>query len=320
MDFLENENVEIISGEQLLEERGIEYQEDEIEVETPEREEQPAPPEKQPEQQKPIKNPEARARVLQREKRELQIAQQEMLQRMERLEQAILANRQPQQVEDEDLPDEHDPIEVLKYEQKQTRKILEQDRQEKEQQRIYNQQLKNLENALVHANNEIDYFAGEVDDYNDAVDFLGSKLYEFIEDENPNLSKAQIQQQIQKQVAETKLWALQNNRNPGEVFYKTALRHGYTKRQEEEKEEKVDAREKIQKEKRVESRTRTLSNVQGSAPKSKVKISQLSSEKFNSYLNDKIKAGEIKVGSGKSRSPSAAELLSHKLYDDGRDR
>jgi len=320
MDFLENEETEIISGEQLLEERGIGYDEDEIEVETPGRDEQPAPPEKQPEPQKPIKNPEARARVLQREKRELQLAQQEMLQRMERLEQAILANKQPQQIEDEDLPDEHDPIEVLKYEQKQTRKILEEQKQQTEQQRIYNEQLKNLENALVHANNEIDYFASEVEDYNQAVDFLGSKLYEFIQDENPDLTKSQIQQQIQKHVAETKLWALQNNRNPGEVFYKSALRYGYSKSEPEEKEEKVDAREKIQKEKKIESRTRTLSNVPGSAPKSKIKVSQLPSDKFNSYLNDKIKAGELKVGSGKNRSPSAAELLSHKIYDDGRDR
>lgn len=316
-EFQNQEEPEIISGEDLLESKGLSYPEDdevENEEETPERVEQPAQPEP-----KPIKNPDARARILQREKRELQIAQQEMLQRMERLEQAILANQKPVQVEPEEEFDEHDPIEVLKHEQRQTRKILEREQQEKEQQRIYNEQLKNLENALIHANNEIDYFSSAVDDYNDAVDFLGKKMVEIIEDDYPHLSKSQIQQQLQKTVAETKLWALQNNRNPGEVFYKTALRYGYSGKQKEEKEEvRVDAREKIQQEKKVESKTRTLSNTPGSAPKGKIKVSQLPSDKFNAYLTEKIKTGEIKVGAGKNRSPSAAELLAHKIYDDGR--
>lgn len=275
--------------------------------------------EPQPEPQHDFKNPQAYARRLERDNRIL----------LSRLEQAAIAleetrrmGLQPQQPQpqDEEIDEAIDPVGKILAEIKSIKGELARNKAEKENLG----QINTVQRALAAADNMISEVAAkDPQQFVAAVAHLAAIVKDDIEERFPDKTEKEQLRIADAAIKKMKLDWMAEGKNPGVEYMRRAYRFGFRwngapPAQKESKPSQparpVDARDKIRRDIDRDNKSRSIGNLDGSAPKGQktgrdfLKMTEL---EFDNYLDEQMEAGGLRNRRG--RTPKVSDILPGKV-------
>ena len=271
----------------------------------------------QPEVVQPEKeyiNPHGRARVAEREARDMRIKMDRLLQALQAKEEETEA---PEQVEEVDP--ELDPIGSLRAQIVQLQNQITQ----REQREQTEQQQRMAANALAQADRVIQASMQQNPAvYQGAIMHLARFIENNVENQMPNYTHEERMQIAAQQIAQKKLEWVATGKNPAQEMFNMAVTLGYNPStaqpaQPEQPETpapakaKADARQKLQANRQRQAQTASLGGTVGSAPNNlnAAALKAMDMDKFNFTINQAIKSGQLAPKRTIGKTPSLRDLL-----------
>jgi hypothetical protein len=267
----------------------------------------------EPESDKEFVNPHARARVLERNNRILQDRVNLLTEKFLEIAETQGASRAESAVDETDDDWTANPLDVIRRELTDLKGKLIENEKRQEQNRTVAAQNEGYVKAVRTADALIqDKLREDPDGVKSALLYLGGVIREEIIDDNPDLTDNELMIEAEKRINSFKIKCLREGRNPADEFIKRAKRYGY-KPEKKVVSDSGDAKEQITKEKERDSKSRTISTIEGSSPKTRPNFAKLRDGEFDRIVNEGIKSGKMRRAPGAFRTPPMRDLIPHKL-------
>jgi len=248
---------------------------------------------------KKIGNPFAALRIAERNNK---ILADRLAQIVERLD----SRRAEPEIEEEEeiVDDETNPIPALSQK---VDKLLKETKKSKEEQEK-DRKLSEVREVLSVADDRIAEFRSSigVEEYNNAVEYVVNLKVQDFEDVYPDKTRDEIENLVARAAMEEKYNLARSGKNPAQVIYEYAKRHGFRPQKAKSSEDgttqvrKIDPKQTIKRDKERQDKSRTISTTPGKNAKtpSVDDFVGMSEDEFDDYLTQLEKDKGYRRGGG----------------------